>query len=177
MAPASQTITETISDAVGTLRLRSEPPAESKQTSNTGTVRGDTVTTGNGVAATSNKTTTKQDKPKWYSEYAKEGDEYPYARYLPTFDGHLKLPPLTSFKHVDPGLKALDDPEPQSFLANSEYESITPDFGTEVLDGVQLSQLDDRGRQQLALFVAQRGVVVSCFFLVPSSYRFEAFEI
>jgi sulfonate dioxygenase len=43
-------------------------------------------------------------------------------------------------------------------LAGAEVEELTPRFGSSV-EGVQLNKLDDAGRQQLALYVAQRGVV------------------
>lgn len=36
---------------------------------------------------------------------------------------------------------------------------LTPKFGSEI-EGIQLTQLGTRGRQQLAKFVAERGVVV-----------------
>ncbi|BGP41453.1 hypothetical protein JCM10450v2_005495 [Rhodotorula kratochvilovae] len=104
-------------------------------------------------------TPTKREKPRWYSETAKPGDAYPYDHFLPTFDRNLKLPPLEPFEHVDPGLKALDDPTPRSFLEGAEVDELTPEFGSEV-EGIQLHELDDRARQQLALYVAQRGVVV-----------------
>jgi hypothetical protein len=138
-------VTQTISEAVGTLKLR---PSERQEEASP-------------VAAS---TAAPASKPKWYSETANEGDArapYKYAAYLPTFDGHLKLPPLEPFEHADPGLQALNDPDPRSFLRDAEVEDITPGFATEVLSGVRLEELDTRGRQQLALFVAQRGIVVS----------------
>lgn len=104
--------------------------------------------------------------------------DYKYARFLPSFDPSLRLPRLEPFVHVDPGtppshgassvasltlsiagLKALDDPEPRSFLNGASVEELTPEFGSEI-EGLQLHSLDTRGRQQLARFVAERGVVV-----------------
>lgn len=78
--------------------------------------------------------------------------------YLPTWDPNEKYPPLTFFKHEDPGKRA--DPALPTFY-NSEVgvKKITPKFGSEIL-GVQLSTLDDKGKDELALLVAQRGVVV-----------------
>lgn len=102
----------------------------------------------------------KGAKPQWFSETGLSDDQYPYKHLLPTFDGHLKLPPLTEFEHKDPGHEAKEHADPLAFLANSDVDELTPRFGSEVT-GVQLSQLDDVGRQQLALFVARRGVVVS----------------
>ncbi|GAA5888521.1 hypothetical protein JCM6882_008982 [Rhodosporidiobolus microsporus] len=135
MAPSA---TETVTGAVRSLSLRSEPAPKDALV--------------------------QQQHPKkklqWWSESdaAKSGEAYPYSRFLPTFDAHLKLPPLEAFEHVDPGLKALDDPEPRSFLNGAEVDELTPELGSEVT-GVQLSQLDTRGRQQLARYVAERGVV------------------
>lgn len=40
----------------------------------------------------------------------------------------------------------------------TEVKLLTPKFGSEVR-GIQLSQLSDKGKDELALFVAQRGVV------------------
>ena len=68
---------------------------------------------------------------------------YPYARFLPSYDQDYKLPPLEPFDHVDPGHAALNDPEPRSFLKGSEVNNLTPRFGTEV-SGVQLSSLGKR---------------------------------
>ncbi|GAA6028511.1 hypothetical protein JCM8097_007257 [Rhodosporidiobolus ruineniae] len=103
---------------------------------------------------------TKPKKAQWWSETedAKAGKPYPYAHFLPTFDAHLKLPPLEPFEHVDPGLAALNDPTPRSFLDEADVDDLTPEFGSDV-SGIQLSKLDTRGRQQLARYVAERGVV------------------
>ncbi|KPV74299.1 uncharacterized protein RHOBADRAFT_44785 [Rhodotorula graminis WP1] len=111
------------------------------------------------ATSTSASSSTRREKPRWFSETAKPGDEYPYERFLPIFDRDLKLPPLEPFEHVDPGHEALKDPTPRSFLDGADVDDLTPEFGTEV-EGIQLHQLDSRGRQQLALYVAERGVVV-----------------
>lgn len=44
-----------------------------------------------------------QDRKRFWSqsEAKQAGKPYPYDRFLPTFDGHLKLPPLTVFEHSD----------------------------------------------------------------------------
>lgn len=52
----------------------------------------------------------------------------------------------------------MTDPTPRSFLNAAAVEELTPDFGTEV-SGIQLHLLNPRERSQLALYVAQRGVV------------------
>lgn len=89
-----------------------------------------------------------------------EASGYKYAHLLPEWHTSLKLPPLEPFEHVDPGHQALKDPAPRSFLEGAAVRDITPNVGTEVTDGVDLTKLDARARSQLALFVAQRGVVV-----------------
>ena len=87
------------------------------------------------------------------------GADYKYKRFLPFFDQGYKLGPLAPFKHVDPGHRALNDPNPRSFLDTAVVDNLTPKFGSEV-SGIQLSRLDDHAKAQLALYVAQRGIVV-----------------
>ncbi|GAA5991185.1 hypothetical protein JCM10908_006576 [Rhodotorula pacifica] len=100
----------------------------------------------------------RPSKLRWWSETAQPGDTYPYEHFLPIFDQSLRLPPLTPFKHFDPGHEALKHENPLAFLQDADVDELTPDFGSEVT-GIQLSKLDNVGRQQLALYVAQRGVV------------------
>ncbi|GJN92756.1 hypothetical protein Rhopal_005794-T1 [Rhodotorula paludigena] len=139
MAPSA---TETLTSTLHTLNLR--PEADKPKSAPKGT---------------SAEPAGKRNKPRWFSETAKDGDAYPYERYLPFFDADLKLPPLEPFEHIDPGHQALQDPAPRAFLDGAEVDDLTPEFGSEV-EGIQLHELDARGRQQLALYVAQRGVVV-----------------
>ncbi|GAA5877481.1 hypothetical protein JCM1840_003863 [Sporobolomyces johnsonii] len=135
--------TETVTSAVHSLSLR--PQADQKPEAPAASI------------APSTATVPKQHL-QWPSQTAKPGEPYKYERFLPHFDHNLHLPPLEPFEHVDPGLKALDDPEPRSFLNDALVEELTPEFGSEV-EGVQLHELDTRGRQQLARYVAERGVV------------------
>lgn len=132
MAPPSATQTET-QTAFQTLSLRATKPDENKQAEKT--------------------------KLRWFSETGRPDSEYPYTPYLPTYDADLHLPPLEPFEHKDPGHEAVNHADPTAFLRGAEIEHLTPDFATEVT-GVQLHKLDTAGRQQLALYVAQRGVVV-----------------
>lgn len=113
------------------------------------------------LAAASDTTTAPpaKDKLKWFSESGKPQAEYPYTHLLPYANKDVTYDKLTEFEHVDPGHKALDDPNPQAFLDGADVDRLTPEFGSEV-QGIQLHKLDDKGRQQLALYVAQRGVVV-----------------
>lgn len=83
-----------------------------------------------------------------------------FADFLPTWDPRQKYAPLEFFKHEDPGLRA--DPSFPHLLpksGNQKVKRVTPKLGTEVR-GVQLSQLNDAGKDELALLVAQRGVVI-----------------
>ncbi|KAG0166119.1 hypothetical protein DFQ28_009011 [Apophysomyces sp. BC1034] len=68
-----------------------------------------------------------------------------------------KYPELEHFEHKDVGLKA--DPKKASLYDNAEkIFDVTPHIGTEV-HGIQLSQLTDQQKDDLALLVAERGVV------------------
>ncbi|KAK7225099.1 hypothetical protein V2G26_013102 [Clonostachys chloroleuca] len=85
-------------------------------------------------------------------------DAYKYSHYLPHYHPGLQ-PPLEEFEHVDVGLRA--DPAKTALLTapGSSFDIITPAIGTEV-HGLQLSALDSKQRDELALLVAERGVVV-----------------
>ncbi|KAJ5937342.1 hypothetical protein N7454_004642 [Penicillium verhagenii] len=82
-----------------------------------------------------------------------------YPNYLPVWDNETeRYPPLTLFEHYDHG-KDADPSFPDLFpKGQAELDDITPFIGTEV-KGVQLSKLSKAGKDQLALFVAQRRVV------------------
>jgi len=82
-----------------------------------------------------------------------------YPHYLPVWDNEKGevYPPLEPFEHYEHGKDA--DPSFSSLLkTGSQIEHITASIGAEVT-GVQLSQLDNKGRDELALLVAQRKVV------------------
>ncbi|KAJ7063610.1 TauD-domain-containing protein [Mycena amicta] len=89
-------------------------------------------------------------------------ETYPYRHLLPDImptEDHT-LPPLEDFEFIDPGLRALKHPNPRAFLENATRIShLTPVIGTEV-DGVSLAKLTSDGRDQLALEVARRGLMV-----------------
>ncbi|KAK9481159.1 hypothetical protein V1514DRAFT_323109 [Lipomyces japonicus] len=84
-----------------------------------------------------------------------------YPKYLPTWDTKEHFEPLTEFVHVDPGSRA-DTSFPNLLSKDNgdlQNKRLTPKFGTEIR-GVQLSSLTDAGKDELARFVAERGVVV-----------------
>jgi len=83
-------------------------------------------------------------------------DSYEYARYKPSFP-KLDWAPLEEFEVVDRGSFA--DPAKRALLsAATKVTHLTPAIGTE-LEGVDLRQLSDTQRDELALLVAERGVV------------------
>lgn len=68
-----------------------------------------------------------------------------------------RYPPLEPFTHVEHGRDA--DPSLQDLLRGaSSVNDITPNIGAEIR-GVQISSLSDTGKDQLALFTAQKKVV------------------
>ncbi|KAL9114463.1 MAG: hypothetical protein Q9227_001544 [Pyrenula ochraceoflavens] len=81
-----------------------------------------------------------------------------FPEYLPVWDNEKgqKLAPLQPFDHYDHGKDA--DPALPEILGKAEINDLTGTIGAEV-KGLQLSQLSDAGKDQLALFVAQKNVV------------------
>lgn len=88
-------------------------------------------------------------------------EDYKYAHLLPIFDPSEKYPPLEPFEHIDPGHRALTHENPLSFITDRKAAvvELTPNIGTEIT-GVNLLELSNTERDQLALEVARRGVVV-----------------
>lgn len=79
-----------------------------------------------------------------------------YPNYLPVWDFEKKYPPLEPFEHYDHGKDA--DPSFPNLLSGAKVADLTANIGAEVR-GVQLSQLTNAGKDELALFVAQKKVV------------------
>ncbi|KAK6337910.1 hypothetical protein TWF696_001388 [Orbilia brochopaga] len=79
-----------------------------------------------------------------------------YPDYLPTWDPTVKYPPLTPFEHYDHAKDA--DPSFPNLLKGAKVTDLTSNIGAEV-EGVQLSKLNNAGKDELALFVAQKKVV------------------
>jgi sulfonate dioxygenase len=109
---------------------------------------------------TTSETPAKETKQESHGSLNVEGqDAYRYAHLLPTFTPS-SYPPLTPFEHVDPGHRALSHSDPTAFLASAtSVADITPTLGTEVR-GVNLTRLSSDERDELALFVARRGLAV-----------------
>ena len=88
-------------------------------------------------------------------EYTNNG--YKYKDFSP----HVTLtsePALTPYEHIDVATRA--DPEKKAFFAAIlNRKDMTPNIGTEVR-GIQLSQLTEKQKDEMALYVAERGIVV-----------------
>ncbi|CRK17949.1 Alpha-ketoglutarate-dependent sulfonate dioxygenase like protein [Verticillium longisporum] len=80
-----------------------------------------------------------------------------YPHYLPTWNPEQKYPPLEPFEHKEHG-KDADPSFPNLLPTGTQVNHLTPTIGSEV-KGIQLSSLTPAGRDELALFVAQRKVV------------------
>ncbi|KAI1796931.1 TauD-domain-containing protein [Ganoderma leucocontextum] len=88
---------------------------------------------------------------------ADESDgDYKFAKYKPSWPD-VKWEPLKEFPVTDSARSA--DPEKKSLLsAASKVTHITPVIGTELL-GIDLRQLSNSQKDELALLIAERGVV------------------
>ncbi|OAA60202.1 Taurine catabolism dioxygenase TauD/TfdA [Niveomyces insectorum RCEF 264] len=89
--------------------------------------------------------------------------KYRYASYLPVWNPINELPPLEAFDFVDKGALA-DKAKPHLLSAienhsDASITNITPRVGSEIV-GLQLSQLTDEQKNELALLIAERGVVI-----------------
>ncbi|THV02052.1 taurine catabolism dioxygenase, partial [Dendrothele bispora CBS 962.96] len=85
-----------------------------------------------------------------------DGPTYPF--YYPHFDVEEKFPPTQIFEHTDPGSRA-DPAKPHLLTANTTTKDITSYIGTEIT-GVQISELSKEGLDELALYAAQRKLLI-----------------
>ncbi|KAL9934943.1 hypothetical protein V8E36_006019 [Tilletia maclaganii] len=102
-------------------------------------------------------------EPEWVVYQAPGDENYKYKWALPAFDARYRNPefkdaPLEPFEHTHVGTRALKHADPRSFLKNAQVEDLTPRFGS-VVHGLKLNELTSDEKDQLALFVAERGVV------------------
>lgn len=97
-----------------------------------------------GILTISKDNLKRLDHPEWAPTWDPKDDH--------AFENH---PP---FKHIDRGLFA--DPTFKSLLEdkNVKFREVSPKLGLEV-DGIQLSKLNDKQKNDLALLVEQRGVI------------------
>ncbi|KAI9737374.1 MAG: hypothetical protein M1834_009528 [Cirrosporium novae-zelandiae] len=81
-----------------------------------------------------------------------------YPDYMPFYDPLEKVEDIGPFEHHDPGHRA--DPKLPTLLKTmTKMWDLSPHVGTEI-HGVQLSQLDSAGLDELALLTAKRGALV-----------------
>ncbi|CCH44549.1 Alpha-ketoglutarate-dependent sulfonate dioxygenase [Wickerhamomyces ciferrii] len=90
-----------------------------------------------------------------------ERGDLSYPEYEPTWDTKTKFEPYELFEIKDRGLFA--DKSYKNLLSKDNKDlqtsDLTPKFGTEI-KGVQLSELSDAAKDELALLTAERGVLV-----------------
>ncbi|KJA26229.1 hypothetical protein HYPSUDRAFT_133277 [Hypholoma sublateritium FD-334 SS-4] len=100
---------------------------------------------------------TKVFNPFYSPPGGDDGDEtYKFAEFKPSFP-NLSWEPLKEVAVVDRGQFA--DPSKANLLGSaSKVKHLTPSIGTEIL-GIDLRQLTDAQKDELALLVAERGVV------------------
>jgi len=85
--------------------------------------------------------------------------KYKYQNYLPVYDETTTFPATQPFEFNDRGALA-DKAKPNLFgVKDAKITKLTPRIGTEIT-GIQLSQLTDDQKNELALLIAERGVVV-----------------
>ncbi|KIJ55736.1 hypothetical protein M422DRAFT_58010 [Sphaerobolus stellatus SS14] len=80
-----------------------------------------------------------------------------YPEYLPYYANTDKWPQLELFDHIDPASRA--DRSKSNLLKNAKTQDLTPYIGT-VVEGVQISQLSNEGLDELALFTAERKLLL-----------------
>ncbi|EJT98501.1 TauD-domain-containing protein [Dacryopinax primogenitus] len=86
-----------------------------------------------------------------------EAETYEYKHYLPNYPVR-DLEPHVELKMADRGFNA--DPEMKAFLgAATKVTNLTACIGTE-FEGIDLRQLSDKQKDEMALFAAKRGVLV-----------------
>ncbi|TFK40178.1 alpha-ketoglutarate-dependent sulfonate dioxygenase [Crucibulum laeve] len=83
-------------------------------------------------------------------------DTYKYAEFKPSFPD-VSWEPLGEVKVVERGLLA-DLSKKNLFSAAKKVKHLTPAIGTEI-EGIDLRQLSDEQKDELALLVGERGVV------------------
>ncbi|KAI0116247.1 alpha-ketoglutarate-dependent taurine dioxygenase [Hypoxylon sp. NC0597] len=80
-----------------------------------------------------------------------------YPEYIPTWD-KVWFEPLQPFEFQDPALRVKDTSLPELHKVGISIKHITPKLGSYV-SGIQLNQLSDAAKDELAWLVAQRKVL------------------
>ncbi|KAG2004283.1 alpha-ketoglutarate-dependent taurine dioxygenase [Coprinopsis cinerea AmutBmut pab1-1] len=96
------------------------------------------------------------NKPTQEETSLDKGPSYPF--YYPYLDPNEKFPPTDIFEFSDKGLLA-DKAKPNLLNADTKVHHLSPYLGTE-LRNVQISQLSPEGLNELALYTAERKVLI-----------------
>ena len=96
-------------------------------------------------------------RPASDSEQEKARLRTEYPEYLPNFDP-VWFPKLTEFEYHDPAKRAIET-KPHLLLPGVIVRDVTPKMGT-ILANVKLNNLSDSAKDELALLICERKVVV-----------------
>ena len=96
-------------------------------------------------------------KPISDSEKDKARGRTEYPEYLPTWD-KMWFEDCPEFEFSDPGLRANKN-KPNLLQADITMTDITPKMGT-ILTGAKLEELNDAAKDELALLISERKIVV-----------------
>ncbi|QKX60264.1 uncharacterized protein TRUGW13939_07407 [Talaromyces rugulosus] len=80
-----------------------------------------------------------------------------YPKYLPSWD-KVWFDPLRPFDYEDPALRVQDKSKPNLLVSGTKVTDIQPCMGS-IVEGVQLNNLSDAAKDELALLIAERKVV------------------
>ncbi len=80
-----------------------------------------------------------------------------YPEYLPSWD-KIRFDPLPVFSYEDPALRVKDKSKSNLLGPGVTMQDIQPGMGS-ILNGVQLSQLSDAAKDELALLISERKVL------------------
>ncbi|PWY90699.1 alpha-ketoglutarate-dependent taurine dioxygenase [Aspergillus heteromorphus CBS 117.55] len=80
-----------------------------------------------------------------------------YPKYLPSWD-KVWFDPLPPFEYEDPALRVTDKSKRNLLTPGTKVSDIQPRMGS-IVEGVQLNQLSDAAKDELALLIAERKVV------------------
>lgn len=93
-----------------------------------------------------------------YLSLGKDGEQNTqYPQYIPNFD-EIHFEPLKPFDFQDPALRVEDKSLPNLLNSEVKLSPIQPRLGT-VAEGLQLSSLSDKAKDELAYLIAERKVV------------------
>ena len=96
-------------------------------------------------------------KPTSEAQHASAKARTDFPEYLPTWD-KLWFEKCPDFEYHDPALRA-EKEMPNLLHAGIQMKDVTPKMGT-ILTGVKLEELNNAARDELALLISNRKIVV-----------------